>query len=320
MAMPIPKAFTFVTLGNEDGTDARDSGFVTSALIFTGTAEPKQLDFTPYYQDLTTYPKELVYRLMKPPTQQGVSIAFYGDSEATFTCPGNVVTGYEPGVDPEPDPNGDTFDDSYDVPDDGRGLQGQGGDVYQFLLFPRYYTDTPYDIKSRPSSISLAPHSGDVLQIGQAQDVPQASIAFSINFTVQNGNSKVMNTDTDELEDFPFSQTTTIGNYTANFRIDYSAGAPQGNLCCPIKGAVIEGKASVWSVSVTGERTQPDDQGYNGVTLTVGDDYVEEQVLDWSFTFDPANPTPTTYQIPKFDDRISFINDWWIESITPPAP
>jgi hypothetical protein len=319
MTMPIPQAFTFVVLGNDDGTNNRDQGYRISQTILTGTTKPRQPDFIPYTQDFTTYPNELVFALMDPPSVQAISLQFYGDFEATFTCPTDVVTEYDPtNPDPVPDPNGSTLDDSHDFPDQGRGLDNQGGDVTYFFEHPRYYTDNPYDYVS--SQQTKTPQSGDTYQVNSAQDVNFGLNGWSINFTVQNGDSVVLNGETDEYEYYPFSQETTIGNCTAKFRPDYNEGAPFGNLCCPIKDAVISGKASIWSVSVTGERTQPDDPGYNGVILTVGDDYVEEQVLDWSFTFDPANPTPTTYEIPKFDDRISFINDWWIESITPPAP
>lgn len=319
MTMPIPQAFTFVTLGNDEGTNVRDSGFLFGPIISTSSTKPKQPDFTAYNRDLTTYPPELVYRLINPPTRQAISIQFYGDSEVTFTYPGNVVVEYEPGLDPVPNPNGTTVDDSHDVTDYGRGLFGLGGDVFMFYQFPRFHTDDPYNFQS--SIPDFTPQTDDAFGGNDASNVWAGlpTMAWSINCTVQNGDSRVLNIDTQQYEYYPFSQTTSVLNYTAKFRIDYNSAAPQGNLCCPIRNAVVSGKASVWSVSFTAEALT-ENGGYDGIEITIGSDFTEEQEIDWSFTFDPDNPTPTTYEVPKLTDKITFINDWWIESITPPAP
>jgi hypothetical protein len=278
--------------------------------------------------DFTTYPQELVRRLIRAPNPQQVCLTFYGAYEQNFVGTGDVVIYYDTSVEPVPNPNGTTLSISDSIPDQGRGVDPLGGDNANYYPAPRYETDEPYNFESldplTDNMSSLFPHAGDefVFDGGAAPGLP---LNWSVDFSVDNGDSKVVDvTDPDNhvVNYYPYAQETTTYNQTANFRPDYAGGAPNGSLCCPIKNAVIAGKASVWSVSGTTERyfyLFDEGEGPVAMKVTVDSDFAEEQVIDWSFTFDPDNPEPTSYEVPKIAGKITFINDWWIESITPPA-
>lgn len=312
--MPIPTPFAFVYLGNDDGSDFRDSGFAISEQIFTGTNKPKQGSFFPYQKNFTSYPAELVRRLIRPPSTQTLGLSF-GGFEQTLTMPDEFVQEYDPDFEAVPNPNGNTLDLSNEYPP----FLFRESDIPPVFALPRFSTDDPYDLKD---VFDVIPQTGDKQIVSElfVGTFPIFGKYCSIDITVENGDSKVLNVKTDEYEYYPFAQSTTVYTATGSFRVDYVDGAPLDELCCPTKNAVISGKAKIWSVSVTGSRYEPDNTGYNGIEIEVGSDYAEEETLDWSFTFDPDNPTPDSIVIPTKPNKITFINDWWIESITPPAP
>jgi hypothetical protein len=317
MTMPIPQAFSFVYLGNEDGNDLRDTGARYFDFFETNTSKPYQGNFLSYNMDFTTYPQELVRRLIRAPNTQAVALTFCGGFESTYISPGDVVTSYEPGIDPVPDPNGNTSNRSIEIEDQGRGISDAGGDNPLYYPAPRYHTDSPYDLKdSLSEAFNLMPLTGLELLADDPGDLPYS---WSVDLTVETGDSKVLNVDSDEYEYYPFTLTTASYYQTAKFRPDYYQGYPFGSFCCPIKNAVINGKASVWSVSVNATRSNPDSPFFNGINVEIGSSYTEEMVLDWTMTFDPDNPTPDSVEIPTVAGKITFINDWWIESIDPPA-
>lgn len=92
-------------------------------------------------------------------------------------------------------------------------------------------------------------------------------------------------------------------------------------LCCWNTGTVIEAKIAYSSIDCTATpKGSPFDlsYGFGGMDIETGETITAEG--EQSVTITLSDPyTPAEVEIPAIDGKITFLTDFWIESVTPPA-
>lgn len=141
-----------------------------------------------------------------------------------------------------------------------------------------------------------------------------SSKVFSADLTVENLQSKVYNEETEEYEYYPFTQPTFDYKQTAKvvIPIDWA-------VCCWNDGAVIAGGVTFSSIDVeTVPLGNGDGYGFVGMTATTGETITEESSTSFTVTIS-SSYTPVEIEIPTVANKITFITDFWITSVTPPT-
>jgi hypothetical protein len=310
MALPHRAVATFSILGNEDGTTPRADSYVEGDFHDLGTPhDGSQQSFYSYRWFYKNYPNEIL-KVVPSAVQgyQNLQVVFDFESPAEFIYPDNRVVEYFPDDDPAPDPNGTTGIDTGNL-----AFSGVIGPEY-----PRWVTDTPYDFSANLASWgSMIPQPGIS---GVWLEIPEFGVSggpWSWDLSVANLSSEVLNLDTDELEYYPFAQATTSFKATANFKVTFNA-----QICCWNEGTVIRGKVGFKSVNVTvtavPSALYTGNFNWAGLGYEVGSTYTDAGTADWEVTID-EDFVPPNVDIPKVAGAITFVNDFWITEVIPPA-
>ena len=163
------------------------------------------------------------------------------------TYPANIVYQYNPTTpspaDPVPDPNGTVGTNTSTV----NSPNGPG----QFY-HPRWYTDTAYDSGNDQFGVGLiCPEFDTEYYINEdgfftlSSPYYQQFGAWSVDLTVDNYQSEVLNQQTSSYEYYDFTQATFDYKQTTTLKLYLNA-----NVCCWNKGTVINGTVLFQSISV----------------------------------------------------------------------
>ena len=330
MALPPLGGARLVVLGNPEASTSPPLPAGATILPFTqGTHDvidtsvpyypeplwqPRQQPFAAYQDWYPEYPKELVVKVPSyfSSSSNTILLASSGTATVESTYPTDIVTTYNPGspdFDPVPDPNG--------ITDDFTGSMSIGG--FTSTPWPRWYDADPYDMAQSSSYDYWSTRGWFPIKNHEYTFFPtygNLTRVCSVDLTVENLQSKVYNQDTATYEYYPFTQATFDYKQTAKvvIPIDWT-------VCCWNDGAVIAGGVTFSSIDVEtvplGDLFDPD-YGFRGMTATTGETITEESSTSFTVTIS-SSYTPVEIEIPTVPGKITFITDFWITSVTPPA-
>ena len=239
------------------------------------------------------------------------------------TYPTNIVYEYDPTTpspaDPVPDPNGTVGTITTTISSFGSA----GG-------YPRWQaTDPAYDRgNGQVGGPGLIPKFATEYYIlpggfiGSSSPYYQNAGPWSVDVTVENFQSEVLNQQTSSDEYYDFTQTSFDYKQTAKVKLHLDAF-----LCCWDIGTVITGNIGFQSISVETTalgRTKtvtPDPSysyGFAGMIATTGSSAVAAGTQSFSVTVG-SGYVPIEIEIPTVAGAISFINDFSVDSVTPPS-
>jgi len=277
---------------------------------------PRQQNFSAYQDWYPEYPNECISKI----SQGVVSRVNYvrPASAITYavesTYPTNIVYSYDPSPpvsDPVPDPNGTVG--TFNGTTSGASLTKS--------LFPRWHTDTPYDMAGSSSYdywqgggyFPLKSHDYIIVPTGFSSS---STKVFSCDLTVTNLQSQVFNIDTGLDEFYDFTQTTFEYKQTAKVVIPID-----WEVCCWNDGTVINGTVYFSSIDVTtvalGNPFTPG-HGFTGMTATTGTTITASGSSNFTVTIN-SGYSPVEIEIPPVSGSISFISDFSITSVTAPT-
>lgn len=328
MALPPRAGARFVILGNPEAVGSFPAGagvlpVSNSTYDFIDTSSaylpdlawpPRQQSFSAYQDWYKEYPPECVVKVSQGvgSTSNTILLASTGSAAVESTYPADIVTSYNPGppaYDTVPNPNG--------ITDDFTGSMPIGG--FSATPWPRWYEADPYEMAQSSSYDYWATRGWFPIKNHDYYIYPTYSNmtrVCSIDLTVENLQSKVYNEETEEYEYYPFTQATFDYKQTTKvvIPIDWT-------VCCWNEGAVIAGGVTFSSIDVEtvplGDLFDPD-YGFRGMTATTGETITEESSTSFTVTIS-SSYTPVEIEIPTVPGKMTFITDFWINSVTPPA-
>lgn len=346
MALPPRAAAVYVLLSKPDtdpGTP-RDTGTTINGYIDMGTPkpyQPSQHSFWSSQQWYQDYPADDVAKVHLGLVNAGIdgdydpSVGAFGNKiymqgysenqEVDATFPDNIVYSYDPTpspgpADPVPDPNGGTGTNT--TP--STSPSGIPGAFY----LPRWSSDTPYQVTDtsvgegsvwpkKNTDYFITPSGFTSYTGGPSQFGP-----WSVDLSVANLQSEVLNLQTSSYEHYDFTQGTFDYKQTAKVKMYIDA-----NICCWNDGTVITGTVTFQSIDVETEavgRTasvSPDftaSYGFAGMLAKTGSTITDSGTQSFSVTIE-AGYAPIEITIPTQTGTITFINDFSVDSVTPPA-
>ena len=346
MALPPRAAAVYVQLSKdgENGILVRPNGTVLASPVvvsyvpgeeYVPPAQPNFWASQIWYKD---YPQETVAKvhlgLVDTFFYQPLSstfgnriypIGFTNNAEVDATFPTDIVYSYRPapsGSDPVPDPNGTVGTNT---------APKTIGSINFYLTWrPRWAaTDTAYDIgNSQTNAGAFCPVFATEYYISPQGFFPSSSQYYqptgiwSVDVTVENFQSEVFNEDTSTNEYYDFAQTTFDYKQTATVKMYLDT-----TVCCWNDGTVITGTVSFQSIPVETTalgRTQsvnPDPSysyGFAGMIATTGSGASPAGTQSFTVTVS-SGYVPVEIEIPTVSGAITFLNDFRIDSVTPPS-
>lgn len=314
------------------GTVLYDYQYPNGPPPYTPPSPPNQLDFYSYQHWCPSYPDEVIAKVDSELANEYNEVSI-GQGGATAECsllyPVNAQTYYNPGpplypggpsYEPVPTPNGTSYTVYTNF--------GEPPDITS--IGPRWHTATAFDYSSStgtPSPYSyfsqngIVPEKGKVYQISVSPSYPNpaSQISFenlfvgSWDIEVTNLQSEVLNQQTNAMEYYPYTQATTVFKMTGKYVIPNLF-----EVCCWNKGTVISGKVSIYSVNVITGTLPATGSGWMGMTAEIGTTFSPVSEVSWSITITDSY-TPVEITIPQVSGKATFVNDFWVTSVTPPA-
>jgi hypothetical protein len=323
MALPPRSAAYLVQLSDPDGEffgQLRPSGHQIFDPIGADFPEwiPPYQKLTFAYQHLfTNYPDEVVVMVHQDSLNalSGIEILLDDfennvDVDSTYPDPLTIVREYDPSpppgpAEPAPNPNGGSKNDVFQ-----RNGAFPGG-----TFRPRWHTDPAYELYNSEQRLGTICPLKDYEYVVDSGGTAFFPSCWSVDLTVTNKDSEVLNEETDELEYYPFEQATFDFKQTAKLKIFKS-----GDTCCWNEGAVINGEVRFQSVDVTVEALPEvgSEYGFGGMTAKTGFVASDEGSQSFSITIGPSY-TPIEITIPATPGKITFVNDFVITSVTKPT-
>jgi hypothetical protein len=347
MSLPHRAAAVYVLLARPDGSalfppgvESLDPGTVlydyqypNGPPPYTPPSPPNQLDFYSYQHWCPNYPDELIVKVDSE-LANGNNVILIGGgatAECSLLYPVNAQTEYNPGpplypggpsYEPVPTPNGtsDTVYTNY----------GEPSTIANII--PRWHTATAFDYSSSsgtPSPYSYFSHQGIVPEKGAVYyisvypgypdpsnhitGIPASDFVGSWDIEVTNLQSEVLNQQTSANEYYPYTQATTVYKQTGKYVIPNLF-----EVCCWNKGTVIKGKVSIYSVNVITGTLPATGSGWMGMTAEIGTTFTAESEVSWEVTISDSY-TPVEITVPKVSGKATFVNDFWVTEVTPPA-
>lgn len=303
MALPPITAVPYAYLGNVDGTAPRANGSIESDFHDNGSPPPpQQKSFNSYQLLYPNYPDEILVKawdIFLSPARLYISFASMFDGYTTWVD--NVTTIYNPppcGVDAVPNPNGLAMEFT-PTPTAFVGSVGQ--------RYPRWTTDDPYDFSAAGTGpTSFPPLSGTL--IGSTDFFGSAN--WSFEFSIPSPEVDVENACTGLIENYPMAQPFLKIEANAKIKIMQEVH----RYCCWNTGTVLKGKVGLKSVDGTATALPIDE----GLSIALGASYADAGTVDWEITIEDGFVVPEII-IPRTLGKITFVNDFWITEVTPPA-
>lgn len=345
MALPPRAAAVYVLLSKPDTTPftARDTGTNINGLVSMGTPEPyapAQSSFYSSQQWYLDYPDEVVAKVHLGLVTAGGYIpnfgafgnriylqGFSGNQSIESTYPGSIVYAYDPTpppgpAEPAPNPNGNTASNTSTTTTPNTAIPG-------YFYRPRWTTDTAYDVTTSGTGQGtvwpefntdyLITPTGFQSYIGG----PSEPGPWSVDLTVMNFDSEVLNEQTMGYEYYPFAQTSFDYKQTTKVKLYIDA-----NVCCWNDGTVIDGTVTFQALDVTVDpvgtsygSTTPNltaSYGFGGMLAKTGSTVTSAGSQSFSVTVEDGY-VPIEITIPTSSGKITFINDFSVDTVTPPA-
>ena len=352
MALP-PRAaayYVYLSQTNTTPTTPRTTGTLLESFVdipydpsqpSTWPRPPTQPSFYASQQWGTNYPEECVAKVhlgldsaaINWPTryEPGISSGnnLYIDSysnnvEIDATYPTNIIGSYDPTPAPgpaesAPNPNGTVGTSTPTV----SGPNGPG-----IFYLPRWYLDTAYDVGNDQFGVGLFCPEFDTEYFIQPNGIITGGIygqqvgAWSVDLTVDNYQSEVLNEQTNLYEYYDFTQLTFDYKQTTTLKLYIAA-----NICCWNKGTVINGTILFQSITVDttalGKNLAGNiDPSYNynfaGMIAKTGSSASPSGTQSFSVTVE-SSYVPIEVEVPTLAGSFTFVNDFRIDSVTPPA-
>ena len=340
MALPPRAAAVYVLLSKNGDTPyvPRPTGTIldnlTGTPIISGILPPAQPEFYAYQSWFQDYPSETVAKVHLGLSGGGWYIPSDGFGNLIYmtgfddnlhvesSYPDNIVYEYDPTpypgpADPVPDPNGDTGE----VDSTTTGPPNLPGFFYR----PRWYLDSAYDVSGQGGQATRVCPEFDYeyyvgpTGIGALPGMPVGRIGpWSIDLEVDNFQSEVLNQEDNTYEYYDFAQLTFNFKQTTSLKIMLDA-----NVCCWNAGTVINGTITFQSIAV--ETTAIGDRndlsypyGFDGMIAKTGSSVSEAGTHSFSITIN-SGYTPVEFEIPTLAGSITFVNDFRVDTVTPPA-
>jgi hypothetical protein len=304
MALPPITAVPYAYLGNVDGTVPRADGSILSDFHDNGSPlPPLQKSFYSYQLLYPNYPDEILVKAWDnnlSPARLYISFASMFDGYTTWVD--NVTIVYNPppcGSDAVPNPNGIAMDFT-PTPTAFVGSVGQ--------RYPRWTTDDPYDFSAAGTGPTSFPPLGGTL-IGSTDFFGSAN--WSFEFSIPSPEVDVLNDCTGLIENYPMAQPFLKIEANAKIKIMQEVD----RYCCWNTGTVLKGKVGLKSVDGTATALSLDE----GLSIALGASYADAGTVDWEITIEDGFVVPEII-IPRTLGKITFVNDFWITEVTPPAP
>jgi len=265
-----------------------------------------------YYQPLTSTFGNRIY-----------PIAYTNNVQVDATFPTNIVYSYDPTTpspaEPVPNPNGTV----------GTNTTPKTSPT-PYQIYPRWAaTDTAYDIgNSQTGAGGFCPVFATEYFIGPngffSTPSPYAKSvgAWSVDVTVDNFQSEVYNQQTMAYEYYDFAQLTFDYKQTTTVKMYLDT-----TVCCWNEGTVINGTVSFQSIAVTTTalgRTQsvnPDPSysyGFAGLIALTGSSASAAGTQSFTVTVS-GSYVPVEIEIPTVSGALTSLNDFRIDSVTPPV-
>ena len=246
---------------------------------------------------------------------------FTGNVEVITTFPNNIVGSYDPTpapgpADPVPNPNGGTGNTTTTYTE----TWGGGAALPAISFLPRWHTDTAYDISTIGTLSSVT--NGYCPKFNSTYTLtPGTSLGkcFSIDVTVTNYQSQVLNLQTSAYEYYNFTQTTFDYRQTAKVKLKLAQLC--GTTSCWDNGTVITGTVTFQGLDLTTEaRGNPANTiyGFGGMFVDTGSTVTAAGSQSFTVTVS-SSYVPIEITIPAVSNKITFINDFRIDSITRPS-
>lgn len=245
---------------------------------------------------------------------------FAGNVEVITTFPNNIVGSYDPTpfpgpADPVPNPNGGTGNTTTTYTETWGGGAAPPGSFN-----PRWHTDTPYDISTigtlSSATNGFCPKFNSTYVLSPGTSLGKC---FSIDVTVTNYQSQVLNLQTSAYEYYNFTQTTFDYRQTAKVKLVlFGTCGPVG---CWNNGTVITGTVTFQGLDVTTEaKGNPVGTiyGFSGMYVDTGSTVTAAGSQSFTVTVS-SSYVPIEITIPALSGKITFINDFRIDSITRPS-
>jgi len=337
MALPPRAAAVLVLLSKPDTTPVtpRDSGTTLSSYVSIGSSIPGEETLPPH--QLSFFASQVWFQDYPPTTVVKVHMAIAGASNRIYldgysgnqtldlTYPGDIVYAYDPTPPPlgpgesPPNPNGTVETNT---------ITKTNEDVPGYFFRPRWVDDTPYDLTTDgigEGTIWPKFNTDYIIGIEGFQtlfpDYMYQLGPWSADLTVTNKQSEVLNEQTTAYEYYDFTQTTFDFKQTTKVKLYLDA-----NVCCWNKGTVITGTVTFQSIDVTtealggypGSPNPTATYGFGGMIATTGS--TVDSAGDQSFTVTiDSSYTPVEITIPTVAGKITFINDFSVDSVTAPS-
>ena len=353
MALPPRAAAVYIQLSqtNTTPTTPRPTGTVYDSYVEipydpsqpeTWIRPPTQPSFWGYQHWYKDYPEDCVAKVhlglvsaaINWPTRYDFSVGVFGNKlylekysnnlEREATYPTNIVGSYDPTPAPgpaesAPNPNGTvgTIDET------GNSGNGPG---YSYL--PRWYLDTEYDVGNDQFGVGQNCPEFDTEYYILPEGIIQGGIygqqvgAWSVDLTVDNYQSEVLNEQTNVYEYYDFTQLTFDYKQTTTVKLFLDA-----EVCCWNKGTVINGTISFQSITVETTALGRNlagsiDPSYNynfaGMIAKTGSSASPSGTQSFSVTVE-SSYVPIEVEVPKLAGSFTFVNDFRIDTVTPPA-
>lgn len=338
MALPPRAAAVYVLLSKNGDTPYvnRPTGTTLDNLTGNppgGVLPPAQPEFFAYQSWFEDYPSENVAKVHLGLVEAGwynptdgfgnyiYMMGFTANQHIESSYPDNIVYQYDPTpapgpADPVPDPNGDTgeIDDTTNAPPNLPG----------FFYRPRWHLDSAYDVSAQGGQATGVCPAFDTQYVivptgfGAFPGTPVQLGPWSVDLEVDNFQSEVLNLEDNTYEYYDFAQLTFNFKQTTTLKIMLDA-----NVCCWNEGTVINGTITFQSINV--ETTALGDifnitypYGFYGMIAETGSTVSEAGTHSFSITIS-SSYTPLEFEIPTLAGSITFVNDFRIDSITPPS-
>ena len=334
MSLPNREAVVYVRLADPDaaprGAQGLDSGTIVEDYHTPNPHPPaSQQNFYSYQVWFPNYPNELI---VKVPPYEWVPYGGHGNlvmigqggatAEAHLVYPANAKTEYNPG--PPLYPGGPSYEAIPSPNGTTENAYGSYGEPLTITsVFPRWHTATPFDYSSStgsPSPYSFFSQQGFVPEKGKVYTLavvllgaPSADFVGSFDIQVTNLLSPVLNQQTNNMEYYPYQQATTEFKQTGKFVIPNLF-----DICCWNKGTVVKGKVAIYSVNVITGTLPASGYGWSGMTAEIGTTFAPVSEVAWEVTIDDGY-TPVEITIPQVSGKCTFVNDFWVTEVTPPA-
>jgi len=332
MALPPRAGAVFVLLSEPDTNPftQRTSGSVFSSYVDMGTPAPyppRQQSFIASQVWYPDYPDEVVTKVHLG-IGGGVANRIYmggysGNQSIDSTYPANIVYQYDPTPPPfgpgetPPNPNGTVGTNISATTTPNTNLPG-------YFYLPRWTDDTAYDITTSgtgegtvwpkfDSDYLINPNGFQNYFSGPPQAGP-----WSVDLTVTNLQSEVLNEQTGNYEYYDFTQTSFDFKQTTKVKMFLDA-----NVCCWNKGTVISGTVTFQAIDVIAEPIGSDSNfsalyGFYGMMAKTGSTVTSAGDQSFTVTVE-SSYVPVEITIPTVSGKITFINDFSVDSVTAPT-